>query len=108
MSCFNKIDIVDSFKILHWRFFNFFTRRIMASCFICGGLILFVYGLPSILPGGTVQLNGQPTDDLVFRLFSALIPLIVTALGVFLFRANPYYPTFVIRTLQEVERDRTN
>lgn len=73
----------------------------MASCFIFGGLALFISGVPNILPGGTVQLNGQPTDDLVFRLFSALFPLIATVLGFFLFRVKPYYPSSVMRAVQE-------
>lgn len=75
----------------------------MALGFIFGGFILFIYGIPNILPGGTVQLNGEPTDDIVFRLFSALFPLIVVVLGVFLFRAKPYYPSSMSHAVKEVE-----
>lgn len=91
---------MNSYRLSYWRFFNFLTRRVMASCFMFGGLILFIYGVPNLLPGGTVQVNGQPTDDIVFRLFSVLFPLIMTVLGIFLFRANPYYPSSVMRTMQ--------
>jgi hypothetical protein len=95
-------DIMNICK-LYWRFFNFLIRRIMAVGFILGGIVLFIYGIPSILPGGTVQLNGQPTDDMVFRFFSALFPLIVVVLGIFLFRIKPYYPSSIIRTAQEAQ-----
>jgi hypothetical protein len=77
---------------LYWQFLNFLIRRIVAVGFVFGGIVLFVYGVPSILPGGIVQFNGQPTDDMVFRIFSALFPLVVVVLGIFLFRAKPYYP----------------
>lgn len=75
----------------------------MATAFISGGFILFLYGVPSILPGGSAQLNGQPTDDMVIRFFSAFFPLIVVVMGVFLFRAKPYYPSSLIPTVQKVK-----
>jgi hypothetical protein len=77
---------------LYWQFLNLLIRRILAAGFVCGGIVLFIYGIPSILPGGTAPFNGQPTGDIVFRLFSALFPLLVVVLGIFLFRAKPYYP----------------
>lgn len=77
---------------LYWRFLNFLIRRVVATAFVSGGIILFIYGMPSILPGGTVQVNGEPTDDMVFRFFSALFPLVLVVLGIFLFRAKTYYP----------------
>jgi hypothetical protein len=73
----------------------------MALGFIFGGFILFIYEAPDILPGGTVQLNGQPTDDIVIRLFSALFPLIMMVLGIFLFRVKPYYPSSIMRKAQD-------
>lgn len=88
---FSKTDIMKIRK-LFWQFFNFLIRRIIALGFVFGGIILFIYGVPSILPGGTVQFNGEPTDDMVLRFFSALFPLVVVVLGIFLFRAKPYYP----------------
>lgn len=81
----------------YWQFFNFLVRRVIAVGFILGGAILFIYGLVNILPGGTVQFNGQSTDDLFLRFFSALFPLIVVMLGIFLFRANPFYPSSITR-----------
>lgn len=77
---------------LYWQFLNFLIRRIVASGFVFGGTVFFIYGVPGILPGGIVQFNGQPTNDMVFRFFSALFPLVVVVLGIFLFRAKPYYP----------------
>jgi hypothetical protein len=95
VSMVEKTGIVDSARLLYWRSFNFLTKRIMAPCFIIGGFVIFIYGVPNILPGGTVQLNGQPTDDMIIRLFSVLMPLIMSVSGVFLFRAKPYYPSSV-------------
>ncbi|TFW33711.1 hypothetical protein E4O92_05815 [Massilia horti] len=74
--------------------------------FIFGGTVSFIYGMSNILPGGTVQFNGQPTDDMVLRCFSALFPLIMAVLGIFLFRAKPYYPWSIIRTAQKVEQEK--
>jgi len=82
-------------RILYWRLFNFLIRRVIAVGFMFGGAILFISGVPDILPGGTVQFNGQPTDDAVIRFFSVLFPLIVVVLGIFLFRVNPYCPSSI-------------
>jgi hypothetical protein len=78
---------------LYWKFFNFIVRRVLAIGFIGVGLILAAYGLPNVLPGGTVLVNGIASDDLVFRWLSVLLPLIAVALGVALFKAAPFKPS---------------
>lgn len=67
----------------------------MAPSFVVVGLVLFFTSIPNILPGGTVQYDGAPTDDFLFRVISVLFPLIVSFLGVLLFRIKPYYPPWV-------------
>lgn len=76
----------------HWKFFNFLTRRLMALSFIVGGIILTMYGLQCILPGGTVLVDGIPTDDLVFRWVVFLLPLIGVLLGIASYRVAPFEP----------------
>ncbi|XLZ71019.1 hypothetical protein ABT364_03375 [Massilia sp. SR12] len=77
---------------LYWRFFNFFVRRVVAIAFIIGGIVLTASGIPSILPGGTINVDGIPSDDLVFRWVAFLLPLVLAAFGVALYRAKPYIP----------------
>ena len=76
----------------HWKFFNFLTRRVMALSFIFGGIIMTMLSLPSILPGGTVMVDGNPSDDLVLRWFVFLLPLVVVLLGIALYRVAPFEP----------------
>jgi hypothetical protein len=76
----------------------------MSGGLILAGIILFIYGIPNILPGGTVLVEGIPSDDIVMRLFSALFPLIATALGILLFRVKPYYPSSVMPTYQDPKK----
>jgi uncharacterized BrkB/YihY/UPF0761 family membrane protein len=77
----------------HWKLFNLLTRRLMAFSFILGGLVLAIYGVPSVLPGGTVLVEGVPSDDLVFRWLVVLLPLLVVFLGIALYRVAPFVPT---------------
>lgn len=73
----------------------------MASAFIVGGLIVFIEGIPDSLLGGTIIIDGQSTDDIVLRLFATLFPLVLVVLGIFLFRAKPYYPSHILHGTQE-------
>lgn len=77
---------------LYWRFFNFVVRRVVASAFVVGGCIVAAADTPALLPGGTIPVNGGPTDDLVFRLASVGMPLLVAIFGVALYRAKPFVP----------------
>ena len=80
-------------RTLYWRFFNFMVRRVVAVCFVVGGSILCLYFLPSLLdPKGTIPVNGVPQSDLVYRLFAVLMPALMAALGVLLYRVRPWYP----------------
>ena len=45
-----------------------------------GGLVAFALGVPKLLPGGTVMVNGAPSDDMVYRAFARSAC------------ARPYYP----------------
>lgn len=77
---------------LYWKTFNFFVRRVMASAFIVGGLVLCFENLPDMLPGGTVLVDGVPSSDLVFRGVATFFPLLVSYLGFLLYRVKPYFP----------------
>jgi len=78
--------------ILYWRFFNFLVRRAVASAFVVIGGIVAAVNTPALLLGGTIPVNGVPTNDLVFRLASVGIPLLAAFLGVALYRAKPFFP----------------
>lgn len=80
--------------LTHWRVFNFMVRRVMAVGFVFVGLVLVAYGLPTLLPGGTIKVNGVPSDDMVYRLFGTLMPLVACVLGVALYRTRPYLPSW--------------
>ena len=68
------------------------VRRIVAPGFVAAGAIVGAWNLPSVLPGGTVGVNGRPSSDMVMRVLSVALPFLVAVLGVLLFRAKPYYP----------------
>lgn len=80
----------------YWQFFNFIGRRIIGPCFVVGGLIVAGFNFPSLLPGGTINVDGNQSTDIGFRLIGVLVPLVVAALGVALYRAQPYYPQGII------------
>ena len=77
---------------LHWRLFNFIVRRIMAVVYAVAGIIMAIASVTYILPGGTIDVDGATTDDLVFRWAAFLLPLIIAAFGVALYRAKPFNP----------------
>lgn len=77
---------------LYWDFVNFLTRRVVAISFIAGGTAMGIMGSGYLLPGATVLVNGSPSDDLVMRLFAALMPWVMMALGVLLYRVAAFYP----------------
>jgi hypothetical protein len=77
---------------LYWRFFNFLVRRVVAVGFVVVGSILAVVNLPSLLPGGTIHVDGSPSSDIVLRVVAVLLPIVVAALGVALYRVAPFVP----------------
>jgi len=83
---------LSAYTRFHWVMFNFMARRVLAVAFIVVGLLISVFNAPVLLPGGTIPVNGVPEDDLVLRLVSVFMPLLVAALGVALFRSKPYDP----------------
>lgn len=76
----------------YWRFFNFLVRRVVASVFVVGGCIITAADAPALLPGGTILVNGVSTDDLIVRLVSVGMPLLMAILGLALYRAKPFVP----------------
>lgn len=76
----------------YWRVLNFFVRRIVAVAFAVGGVAVALASAHAILPGGTINVDGVPSADLVFRWSAVLLPLVVAALGVALFRVKPFTP----------------
>ena len=76
----------------HWAAFNFIARRVVGPAFFLGGLLLGGSNVPSVLPGGVIEFNGAPNDDLVLRLLAVLLPFLLSALGLALTFAPPYKP----------------
>lgn len=77
---------------MFWRVFNFTVRRVVATCFMVVGLIIAIVNVGVVLPGGTINVNGVPSTDIVLRIFSFAMPLFVAAFGIALFRAPPFAP----------------
>jgi hypothetical protein len=77
---------------MHYRFFNFLVRRVIAVGFIVGGALVGFSYLGALLPGGTIVVDGSPNDDLVLRIAVVGFPFLLSALGVALFRAKPFNP----------------
>jgi len=76
----------------YWRILNFLVRRVLAVAFAVGGVVVAVANIGAVLPGGTTGVNGAPSTDLVFRWSAVLLPLVVAALGVALYRVEPFTP----------------
>jgi hypothetical protein len=91
-----KLLGVMKLRLIYWRIFNFVGRRVLAPGFIAVGLILAAVNIPTLFPGGSVNLDGSPSNDIVFRLFGVILPLLVAALGIALYRSRPYYPRGLI------------
>lgn len=81
-----------TYSEVHWKLFNFLTRRVLAFSFVVGGLVMAVFGVSNILPGGAVLVNSIPSDDLVFRWVTFLLPLLLVLFGVALFKVAPFVP----------------
>jgi hypothetical protein len=77
----------------YWKVFNFCVRRIVAVLFVVGGLFGAATGIPVLFRGGTVPVNGVPSDDLGLRLAFVLLPALVALAGIALYRAPPYDPS---------------
>lgn len=83
---------LDRANTAYWRTFNFLIRRVFAIGSISAGIVLAIVDIPALLPDGTVNVDGVPTSDLVFRLLSVAVPLLFVIIGLALFRVKPYYP----------------
>ena len=76
----------------YWRVFNFLVRRVVAVVFVVGGVVVAIAGAQAVFPGGTINVDGVPSTGLVFRWSAVVLPLLVAALGVALYRAKPFAP----------------
>ena len=74
---------------LYLRLFSFAVRRIVAPLFVLGGGIMAIGNLHVLFPGGTIMVDGAPSDDFVLRAASVFLPLLMAALGVAMYRAPP-------------------
>lgn len=77
---------------MYWRIFNFLVRRVVAIAFAVGGVVITLANIGAVLPGGNIGFNGAPSTDLVLRWSAVVLPLVVSALGVALYRVKPFTP----------------
>jgi hypothetical protein len=77
---------------LYWRIFNFLVRRVVAVGFVVVGSMIGLMNLPNLFFGGTINVDGAPSDDIVFRLVVVLLPFLVSILGIALYRIAPFSP----------------
>jgi hypothetical protein len=75
-------------NLLDWyeRILSVVVRRFIALAFIGVGGLISLLNLWFVVPGATIELHGEPTSDIVTRIFSVILPALVAAFGVFLFR----------------------
>jgi hypothetical protein len=77
---------------IYSRAFNFLARRVIATCFFLGGLVVAGSNITAVFPGGTISVNGYLSSDIFLRTAVVVIPLFMAVVGVLLFRSKPYYP----------------
>jgi hypothetical protein len=77
-------------KLLDWyeRLLNAGIRRFVAAAFIGVGGLIALLNLRFLVPGATIELNGEPTSDILTRLVSVILPALIALFGVYLFRLN--------------------
>jgi len=90
-------------RLLYWKFANFLVKAIGYS-FIAVGLPLGLYFVFSLLPGGTVSVDGQPSTDMGNRIIVVAMPWLVAFLGWLMTRARPYYPSDIKAEIEENEQ----
>jgi len=76
-------------RTLWWRTFDFYVRRVFAVVAMFVGLILTLVDIPTMFPGHMINVNGVPSSDLVERISSVALPLLIALFGLILFRAKP-------------------
>ena len=86
--------VLGAMKItdIYWRAFNFLARRVVATCFLFGGLVVAGSNITAVLPGGTISVDGYLSSDILLRIAVVVVPLFMAVVGVLLFRSKPYYP----------------
>lgn len=72
------------------RFGSFFVHRIMAGWFMVGGTIMVLMDSIVLLPGGTVNINGTISSNLVLRLLYVIFPLFFVFIGWLVWHYKPF------------------
>ena len=66
------------------------VRRIFAPAFIGLSAFMALINLRFLLPGASLNFNGQETDAFLPRLFAALMPFVFLSVGILLYRLKPF------------------
>ena len=81
--------------VIYWKIFNKFIRIIGYSGFV-GGLLLALFNLYSLFnPKATVEVNGVPSTDVVYKIFIVFMPVTGAFLCWLLLKVPPYYPKYL-------------
>jgi hypothetical protein len=81
-----------SFLSAYYRILDFAVRRIFSLMCIIWGSAIALINILYLLPGGQVELNGEATSDLLWRIFGVAFPLLFVIIGIMLFKAKPIRP----------------
>jgi hypothetical protein len=89
------------YERLHWSLFNIFGKVIGYS-FIFGGAVLTVFYSTILFDKiATIDVNGEPTTDIVVKIICAGLPLLVVFSGFLLVKARKWYPRDVRKWFEE-------
>ena len=80
------------YEKIHWKVFNFLAKA-TGWAFPFGGFVVGSYFLFSaFIIGNTIDVNGEPSSDIINRAVAVLLPYVIALFGFLLVRAKPYYP----------------
>lgn len=81
--------------MLYWKIFNLCLRGV-GIAFLVAGIIGAVYFFPILVDSrATIDVNGVPTNDPLYKLLAVALPVAFGALGFLIVRAKPYYPSHI-------------
>jgi len=75
--------------------FNFLVKFLGFCFFIVGIPMTIGNAIFYLYLNNPINVNGQETDDIVFKLFSVVFPALFTMVGYMLIRAKGYYPWYI-------------
>jgi hypothetical protein len=77
-------------KLPAWcqKILSFLVRRMIAPGFVFVGGLLAIIDLRFLVPGVTIDYNGQPSSDIGIRLTCVLFPVLMAIFGGVLFRVK--------------------